>query len=65
LAEHVARMGDTRNAYTIWVGNPERERPVPGSRRRWEYNKMGGSEVERDDADQFDLAVCSGLLCPQ
>jgi hypothetical protein len=47
LAEQVARMGDTRNAYTASVGNPKRERPVPGPRRKWEDSKMGGSEIER------------------
>jgi hypothetical protein len=65
LAEHVAHMGDTRNAYTICVGNPERERPVPGPGCRWEDNKMGGSEIERDDAEWIDLALCGGLLCTQ
>jgi hypothetical protein len=63
LAEQVTRMGDTRNAYTAWVGNPKRERPVPGPRRKWEDNKMGGSEIERNDADWIDLALCGALLC--
>jgi hypothetical protein len=32
---HVARMGETRNAYRILVGKPERKRPIGRPRRRW------------------------------
>jgi hypothetical protein len=32
---HVARMGETRNAYRILVGKPEGKRPVGRPRRRW------------------------------
>jgi hypothetical protein len=35
-AEHVARMGEKRNAYKILVGNPERKRQVGSQRLRWE-----------------------------
>jgi hypothetical protein len=31
LVEHVARMGEMRNAFKILVGNPEGKRP----KRRW------------------------------
>jgi hypothetical protein len=31
----VARMGETRNAYRIWVGKPEGKRPQGRPRRRW------------------------------
>jgi hypothetical protein len=28
--------GEKRNAYRIWVGKPERKRPLGRQRRRWE-----------------------------
>jgi hypothetical protein len=37
-AEHVARMGEKINAYTIWVGKPEGKTPLERPRRRCEYN---------------------------
>jgi hypothetical protein len=37
-AGHVARMGETRNAYRILVGNPEGKRPLGRSRSRWVNN---------------------------
>jgi hypothetical protein len=37
-AGHVARMGETRNAYRILVGNPEGKRPQGRPRRRWVDN---------------------------
>jgi hypothetical protein len=33
-AEHVARMEEKRTAYTIFVGNPERKRPLGKPRNR-------------------------------
>jgi hypothetical protein len=33
-AAHVARMGEKRNAYRIFVGNPEGKRPLERPRRR-------------------------------
>jgi hypothetical protein len=33
-AGHVARMGETRNAYKISVGKSEGKRPLGGPRRR-------------------------------
>jgi hypothetical protein len=33
-AEHVARMGEKRNAYRLLVGKPEGKRPLGRSRRR-------------------------------
>jgi hypothetical protein len=50
-------MGDKTNAYTIWVRNPELERPFPGPRRRWGDNKMYGNEIEHDDVEWIDLAL--------
>jgi hypothetical protein len=37
-AGHVARMGETRNAYRILVGKPEGKRPLGRPRRRWVNN---------------------------
>jgi hypothetical protein len=37
-AVHVARMGEGRGAYRIWVGRPEGRRPLGRPRRRWEDN---------------------------
>jgi hypothetical protein len=37
-AEHIARMGEIRNAYNILVGKPERKRPLGRPRRRGEDN---------------------------
>jgi hypothetical protein len=35
LEGHVARMGETRNAYRILVGKPEGKRPLGTPRHRW------------------------------
>ncbi|KAJ4431790.1 hypothetical protein ANN_20395 [Periplaneta americana] len=35
---HVARMGESRNAYRVLVGRPEGKRPLGKPRRRWEDN---------------------------
>jgi hypothetical protein len=37
-AGHVALMGETRNAYRILVGKPERKRPLGRLKRRWVDN---------------------------
>jgi hypothetical protein len=37
-AGHVARMGETRNAYRIFVGKPEGNRPLGRPRCRWVDN---------------------------
>jgi hypothetical protein len=37
-AGHVARKGETRNAYRILVGKPEGKRPLVRQRRRWVDN---------------------------
>jgi hypothetical protein len=37
-ADHVARMGEKRNAYRLMVGKPEGKRPLGRQRRRWVYN---------------------------
>jgi hypothetical protein len=50
-------MGAKRNACTILVGNPERNRPVGRPRRRWVDNiKMDHREIGWDGMDWIDLA---------
>ncbi|KAJ4446675.1 hypothetical protein ANN_13372 [Periplaneta americana] len=47
-AGHVARTGESRNAYRVLVGRPEGKRPLGRPRRRWEDNiKMDLSEEKR------------------
>ncbi|KAJ4429997.1 hypothetical protein ANN_22201 [Periplaneta americana] len=56
-AGHVARMGESRNAYRVLVGRPEGKRPLGRLRRRWEDNiKMDLKEVEYDDREWINLA---------
>ena len=37
-AGHVARMGEERGVYRVWVGKPEGKRPLGRPRRRWVDN---------------------------
>jgi len=37
-AGHIVRMEEMRNAYSIFIGNPEEKRLYESSRRRWEDN---------------------------
>ncbi|KAJ4434504.1 hypothetical protein ANN_23066 [Periplaneta americana] len=56
-AGHVARMGESRNAYSVLVGRPEGKRPLGRPRRRWEDSiKMDLREVGNDDRDWINLA---------
>ncbi|KAJ4438518.1 hypothetical protein ANN_14463 [Periplaneta americana] len=56
-AGHVARMGESRNAYRVLVWRPEGKRPLGRPRRRWEDNiKMDLREVGYDDRDWINLA---------
>ncbi|KAJ4434652.1 hypothetical protein ANN_23217 [Periplaneta americana] len=56
-AGHEARMGDSRNAYSVLVGRPEGKRPLGRPRRRWEDNiKMDLREVGYDGRDWINLA---------
>jgi hypothetical protein len=51
-AGHVARMGETINAYRILVGKPEGKRPLGRPRRRWVDNiKMDLREIGWDGLD--------------
>jgi hypothetical protein len=36
--QNIARMGENRNTYRLWVSKPEEKRPLPRYRRRWEDN---------------------------
>ncbi|KAJ4429711.1 hypothetical protein ANN_21915, partial [Periplaneta americana] len=54
---HVARMGESRNAYRVLVGRTKGKRPFGRPRRRWEDNiKMDLREVGYDDRDLINLA---------
>ncbi|KAJ4425769.1 hypothetical protein ANN_27392 [Periplaneta americana] len=56
-AGHVARMGESRNAYRVLVGRPEGKRPLGRPRRRWEDNiKMDLRDVGYDGRDWINLA---------
>jgi hypothetical protein len=56
-AEHVARMGEGRDAYRILVGRPEGKRPLGRHRRRWEDNiKIDLGEIGIDEANWIQLA---------
>ncbi|KAJ4441575.1 hypothetical protein ANN_11431 [Periplaneta americana] len=56
-AGHVARMGESRNAYRVLVGRQEGKRPLGRPRRRWEDNiKTDLREVGYDDRDWINLA---------
>jgi hypothetical protein len=58
LAEHVARMGEMRNAYYILIGNSEGKRLLGRIKRRWEDNirmnlrETGWKVVDRMHLDQ-------------
>ncbi|KAJ4449196.1 hypothetical protein ANN_00593 [Periplaneta americana] len=54
---HVARMGESRNAYKVLVGRPQGERPLGRPRRKWKDNfKMDLREMGYDDRDWINLA---------
>ncbi|KAJ4438662.1 hypothetical protein ANN_14609 [Periplaneta americana] len=56
-AGHVARMGESRNAYSVLIGRPEGKRPLGRPRRRWEDNiKMDLREVGYDDREWINFA---------
>ncbi|KAJ4431809.1 hypothetical protein ANN_20414 [Periplaneta americana] len=56
-AGHVARMGESRNAYRVLVGRPEEKRPLGRPRCKWENNiKMDLREVGYDGRDWINLA---------
>jgi hypothetical protein len=55
-ANHVACVGEMRNAYRILVGKPQRKRPLRKPRRRWENNiKMNLKEIGFGGMDWIHL----------
>jgi hypothetical protein len=55
-AGHVARMGEGRRAYRIFVGRPEGRRPLGRPRHRWEDNiKMDLQELGWGGMGWFQL----------
>jgi hypothetical protein len=56
-AGYIARMGMKRNAYRIFVGKPERKRPLGRPGRRCVDNiKMDLREIGWDGVDWIDVA---------
>jgi hypothetical protein len=56
-AKYVARMGEKKNAYRIWVRKPEGKRPLGRPRHRWVDNiKIDLREIGWDGIDWIDLA---------
>jgi hypothetical protein len=55
-AGHVARMGEVRGAYNIFVRRPEGRRPLGRPRRRWEDIKMDLREIGFGDVDWIHCA---------
>jgi hypothetical protein len=54
---HIARMGEKRNAYRLWVGKLERKRPLGRPRRRWVDNiRMDLGEMGWGDVDWIGLS---------
>jgi hypothetical protein len=57
-AGHAARMGETRNAYSLLVVKPEGKRPLGRPRRRCVDNiKKDLGELGRDDMGWISLAL--------
>jgi hypothetical protein len=51
------RLRQMRNTYSIWIGKPERKRPLGRPRRRCEYNiRMDLRETGWEDVDSIHLA---------
>jgi hypothetical protein len=56
-AGHVARIGEGRGVYRVFVGRPEGKRPLGRSRRRREDNiKMDLREIGIDGTNWIQLA---------
>ncbi|KAJ4438510.1 hypothetical protein ANN_14455 [Periplaneta americana] len=65
-AGHVARMGESRNAYRVLVGRLEGKRPLGRPRRRWEDNiKKDLREVGYDDRDVSAMGAETCAVCRQ
>jgi len=60
-AEYVARMGEKRGVYRVWLGKPEGSRPLGRPRSRWEDNiMMDLQEVGCGVVDWMELAQDRG-----
>jgi hypothetical protein len=56
-AGHVARVGEGRNLYRVFLGKPEGERPLGRPRRRWEDGiKMDLEEIGWGGVEWIHLA---------
>jgi hypothetical protein len=56
-AEHVARMGEKRNAYRLLMGKPEGKRPLRTPRHRWVHSiKMDLGGIGKGGVDWIGLA---------
>jgi hypothetical protein len=56
-AGHLARTGENRNPYRIFMGMPEGKGPLGRLRRRWVDNiKLDLREIGWDSMDWIDLA---------
>jgi hypothetical protein len=54
---HVARMGERRGAYRVFLGKPEGKRQLGRPKRRWEDNiNMDLKQVGWEGMDWIDLA---------
>jgi hypothetical protein len=57
LLGHIARIGEKRNAYRLFVEKPEGNRPLGTSRLRWVGNaKMDLGEIKWDGVNWIGLA---------
>jgi hypothetical protein len=57
VAGPVARMGEGRVVYRVFVGRPESKRPVGRPKRRWEDNiKLDLREIGIDGTNWIGLA---------
>jgi len=54
---HVARMGEEREVYRVWVWKPEGKRPLGRPRRRWML--LGWS------SRRWDVGIWTGLGWPR
>jgi hypothetical protein len=53
--EHVARIGPKRNAYRIFVGKPEKKRPLGRRRSRWVNNNNNNNNMNLREMGWYGL----------
>jgi hypothetical protein len=57
-AGHVARMGEGRNVYKVFIGKPEGKRPLGRPRHRWEDGiRMDLREIGWGSVDWIQVAL--------